>query len=103
MPPTLTQSDKVFGQAEEEPFIIKCDVHPWMQAFVAVSPHPFFAVTGDDGSFSIANLPAGTYEIEAWHERLAAQTTTITVADGESASHGLQLRSALGRCDYSCR
>lgn len=87
MPPTLTETEKVFGQAEETPFVIKCDVHPWMQAFVAVSPHPFFSVTGTDGNFTIANLPAGTYEIEAWHERLPAQTATITVGDGEAATH----------------
>lgn len=86
MPPTLTETDRVFTMAEETPFVIKCDVHPWMQAFVSVSPHPFFSVTGTDGAFTISNLPAGTYEIEAWHERLGSQTATVTVADGETAS-----------------
>ncbi len=65
---------------------IKCDVHPWMAAYVGVLDHPFHAVTGADGSYSIDGLPAGTYTIEAWHERLGAQTSTVTVADGAAAS-----------------
>ena len=52
----------------------KCDVHPWMTGYVAVTDHPFFAVTGDDGSFTIPNVPAGTYTIEAWHERFGTPT-----------------------------
>jgi len=62
-------------------FQIRCDVHPWMQAWVAVMSHPFFAVTGSDGKFEIKNLPAGTYEIEAWHEKLKDKTATVTVTD----------------------
>ena len=48
----------------------RCDVHGWMRAYANVVTHPFFAVTKDDGSFEIKGLPAGTYTIEAWHERL---------------------------------
>jgi len=58
----------------------KCDVHPWMTGYVAVTDHPFFAVTGDDGSFTIPNVPAGTYTIEAWHERFGTTTADVTVA-----------------------
>jgi hypothetical protein len=67
---------------------LKCDVHPWMTAFVLVSSHPFFAVTGEDGKFTIANLPAGTYEVEAWHEKLGTQKSKVTVgaSDTQSAS-----------------
>lgn len=64
----------------------KCEVHPWMTAHIGVLPHPFFSVTGDDGTFAIKNLPAGTYVIEAWHEKYGTQTATITVADGETKS-----------------
>jgi len=62
-------------------FPIRCDVHPWMQAWMAVMPHPFFAVTGPDGRFEIKNVPAGTYEIEAWHEKLESKSETVTVVD----------------------
>ena len=58
----------------------KCDVHPWMSSYMGVLDHPFFAVTGDDGSFSINGLPAGTYEVEAWHEQFGARTLTVEVA-----------------------
>ena len=75
MPPIVRKFD---GPAAIIKF--KCDVHPWMTGYVAVSSHPFFAVTGDDGTFSIANVPAGSYTVEAWHERFGATTTDVTVS-----------------------
>lgn len=71
-------SEKSFATAEIM-IPLKCDVHPWMQAFVGVVDHPYFAVTGEDGSFSITNLPAGTYTIGAWHESLGEQEQSVTV------------------------
>ncbi|MDA0745336.1 MAG: carboxypeptidase regulatory-like domain-containing protein [bacterium] len=67
---------------------IKCDVHPWMQSYIGVLDHPFFAVTGEGGTFELKGLPAGTYTVEAWHEsdRIGSQTQEVTVKDGESAS-----------------
>ena len=58
---------------------IKCEVHPWMAAYAGVLDHPFFAVTGEDGTFQIKDLPAGEYVIEAWHEKYGAQEKTVTV------------------------
>ena len=60
---------------------IKCEVHPWMGAWAGVLEHPFFGVTGDDGSAQIKNLPPGEYTIEAWHEKYGAQTQKVTVTD----------------------
>ena len=77
------KSTKTFEQPEV-PVSFKCNVHPWMAAYAGVFSHPFFAVSGADGSFSIKNLPAGTYTLEAWHEKLGVQTQKVTVADGES-------------------
>ena len=72
-----------FSFTDEEPaFRIKCDVHPWMSTYLAVFNHPYFAVTGADGSFEIPGLPAGTYTIEAWHERLGTQRSAVTLLDG---------------------
>lgn len=59
----------------------KCDVHPWMSAYAGILEHPYFAVTGEDGSFEIPNLPAGNYVLEAWHEKFGTQTQSITVDD----------------------
>jgi len=64
----------------------KCDVHPWMHAYVGVLDHPYFAVTGPDGSFDLKGLPPGTYTIEAWHETLGTQTQTVTIAAKESGT-----------------
>ena len=63
-----------------------CNVHPWMAAYIGVLPHPYFNVTGEDGTFTLAGLPAGQYTIEAWHEKLGTQTQTVSVGDGESKS-----------------
>ena len=82
MPANRTEAVEKFGK-EEGMFTVKCDVHPWMNAYLGVFNHPFFAVTQPDGKFSIPNLPAGSYEIEAWHERLGTKTGKVTVgADG---------------------
>jgi len=66
-------------------FPVRCDIHPWMRASIAVLPHPFHAVTGPDGTFTIKGLPAGEYEIEAVHEKLKALTGKVTVKDGQAA------------------
>ncbi len=66
------------------PMKVKCDIHPWMNAYVAVVDHPYFAVTGPDGSFELPNLPPGTYTIEAWHEKYDVLEQTITIGDNET-------------------
>jgi hypothetical protein len=63
---------------------IKCDVHNWMHAYVGVVNHPYFAVTADGGKFDLRTVPPGTYTVEAVHEKLGAQTQTVTVGDKES-------------------
>jgi plastocyanin len=62
----------------------KCDVHGWMNAWIGVLDHPYYAVTSADGSFSLKGLPPGTYTIEAWHEKLGTQTQTVTVGEKET-------------------
>jgi plastocyanin len=62
----------------------KCDVHRWMNAWVGVLEHPFYAVSGTGGAFAITGLPPGTYTIEAWHEKLGTQTQSVTVGAKES-------------------
>jgi len=58
---------------------IKCDVHPWMSAYVGVLSHPYYDVTGDSGVFEIKDLAPGDYVVEAWHEKLGASTQNVTI------------------------
>lgn len=64
----------------------KCDVHGWMNAYVGVVAHPYFAVSANGGTFELRSLPPGTYEIEAWHEKLGTQTQTVTIGEKETAN-----------------
>jgi plastocyanin len=78
MPATFKETTTTFDKAEAI-FHTKCDIHPWMSAYVGVFTHPFFSVTSTDGKFTISGLDPGTYEITAWHERLGTQTASVTV------------------------
>jgi len=77
------KTNRAFSAAEVM-VALECNVHGWMTASLAVLPHPFFATSGTDGSFTIKGLPPGTYTLEAWHEKYGVQTATVTVAGTES-------------------
>ncbi len=76
--------EKLVELVKEGTFPMKCDVHPWMKAYCQVFDHPFFTVTGKDGTFEIPNLPAGKYVIEAWHETFGTLTFDVEVATGQT-------------------
>jgi plastocyanin len=78
--PVLT---KTF-EKEEVMVKVKCDMHPWMTCYVGVLNHPYFAVTGKDGAFSIDGLDDGEYEVEAWHELVKTRTAKVTIAGGSA-------------------
>ena len=69
---------------EEVMVPLQCNVHSWMHAYVGVLSHPYYAVSGEDGTFTIDGLPPGTYTLEAWHEKLGTKTATVTVGTGET-------------------
>lgn len=72
---------------EEEVMVrIKCDVHGWMESWVGVLGHPYHSTTEDEGAYSLDNLPAGDYVVEAWHEEYGTQTDSVEVGDGESTT-----------------
>lgn len=69
---------------EEVAIPVKCNVHPWMRSYIAVFKHPYFAVTGKDGSFDLKDLPPGTYTLEAWHEKLGTAIQKVTIGPSET-------------------
>lgn len=73
---------------------IKCDVHPWMATYIGVLDHPFYSVTGEDGVFALKGLPAGEYEIEAWHEKFGAQSVKVKLGEGEAKEIAFSYRAA---------
>jgi len=81
--PTTMTSTRTFS-APEVMVPLECNVHGWMHAWLGVLPHPFYGVSGADGSFSITGLPPGTYTVEAWHEKYGTQTATVTVSGSET-------------------
>lgn len=80
--------------AQEVMVTFKCDVHGWMNAYAGVMNHPYFAVTADGGKFELKQLPAGTYTVEAWHEKLGTQSQTVTLADNESKAITFTFKAA---------
>lgn len=65
---------------------VKCNIHQWMHAYIGVVEHPYFAVTGPDGSFDLSNLPPGDYTLAVWHEKLGDQTRQVHLpASGNEA------------------
>lgn len=89
MPATVKEVTTKFDKAEPI-FHVKCDVHPWMSAYIGVFSHPFFAVTAADGKFTISGLDPGTYEIVAWHERLGEQKATVTVGASDTKTQNFK-------------
>src|SRR5580658_910955 len=84
-PPKGDPKTKSFAR-EEVMIPVKCNVHPWMRAYIGVVSHPFFAVTGEDGTFTIKGLPAGTYTLEVWQEKYGTKDVQVTVAPKQSST-----------------
>ena len=76
-------SKKKFDKVEMTPFRIKCDVHGWMESYMAVLPHSYHSVSQMNGQFSIGNLPPGNYTLVAWHEKYGQQEQQVTVGPKE--------------------
>jgi plastocyanin len=93
-PPGADPINDSFARAEVA-IPVKCNVHPWMKSYVAVFKHPYFAVTGKDGSFKIKNLPPGTYTLEAWQEKYGATTQQVTIGAKESKTVTFTFKSGV--------
>ena len=80
----LVKTKKAKFDSSEDPFYIKCDVHPWMKTWVLVSDHPYYAVTDSNGNYEISGVPAGTYEVVCWQEKFKKRSIVekVTVGSG---------------------
>lgn len=85
MPKFVKKKDTKFDSAEVM-VGVKCDVHPWMNSYVGVVDHPYFAVSGADGAFKIADVPPGEYTVKAWHEKLGEKDGKVKVDEGGTAT-----------------
>ena len=87
-------ADLTFTFEKPEPFLkFQCDVHPWMFAWVSVFDNPYFAVSGENGKFTIKNVPPGKYTLEAAHRKLGTQSAEIEVkADGASQDFTFEVK-----------
>ena len=77
--PKFLKKIKHTFKAAPEKIKVQCDAHSWMSAWIVVQEPPFYAVTNASGQFTLTDVPAGTYTIESWHEKLGVQTATVTV------------------------
>jgi len=84
--------EKKFARAETL-IPVKCNQHPWMKANVGVLAHPYFAVTAKDGSYTIKNVPPGTYTLVFWHETKGEQTQQVTIAAKESKTQDIAYKA----------
>lgn len=93
MAPGVPPIEQTFAR-EEIMIPVKCNVHPWMKSYIGVVKHPFFAITGKDGTFEIKGLPPGEYTIEAWHEKLGTLSQKVSVAAKESKTVDFTMKAS---------
>jgi plastocyanin len=86
------KKDRVFSEVEAGFVRFKCDIHPFMGAWMAVKSHPFFATSGADGAYTIKNVPPGSYTLVLKHEKLGEQRATVTVTTGQATTQDFTLR-----------
>lgn len=75
-----------------ERLVVRCDVHPWMEGWIVVAAHPFYAVTDAKGNFTLENVPPGTHTLEIWQEKLGTVTKQVTVKAGEAAKVTVKMK-----------
>ena len=94
-PPGAAPINQSFAR-EEVAIPVKCNVHPWMKSYIAVLGHPYFAVTGKDGSFAIKNVPPGNYTLVAWQETYGPTEMPVTVAASQEQKVNVAVKAAAG-------
>jgi plastocyanin len=94
-PAKASDIEKTFDTPEEK-IPVKCDLHPWMTARITVFNHPCFAVTRDDGSYSISGVPPGNYNLVFWHEKLGTLQVPIKVDPNGTVTQNMVFKQSGG-------
>jgi len=94
-PPGSAPMMKVWGRPEDA-IAVKCNVHPWMKSYMFAFKNNFFAVTGADGKFTIANVPPGTYTVTVWQEKYGNKTASVTVPAKGTGTADVSFSAASG-------
>ena len=85
-------------EVKRQPYVkIECDAHNFMHEYLFVADNPYYSTTGEDGAFSIADIPAGTYTLIVWHPNLGIQEAEITVAASKNLTHDFTFKSKGGK------
>lgn len=88
----VSKNFKRFKQKKDKHFFVQCDQHNFMEADGRIAWNPYFAITGEDGSFSLGDVPPGTYKVTAWHPYIGQVTQEITVSGGADAKADFELK-----------
>lgn len=95
-PPGAAPFQKTFTH-QEIAIPVKCNVHPWMKAYIAVLNNPYFQLTGKDGSFDLKDVPPGTYTLVAWQEYYGTTQQTVTISPKKQTKVNLTFQASQGR------
>ncbi len=77
--------------SQPEIFEVRCDAHGWMQAWVVVQDHPYYAVTDEGGNYKLTDVPPGEYELKVWHEKLGEKVQKVSIQGGQTATVNFEL------------
>ena len=92
--PKSSQVRNAFVRPDAERFIIKCNLHPFLQTHGFLVENPYYTVTDSNGNFSIENIPPGTYEVVAWHTYMPRKKATIRITSSEEAQLNFEFNGA---------
>ena len=89
-----SQARDVFVKQKTEKFLIKCNLHPFLQTRGVIVNNPYYAITDREGNFSIKDIPPGTYKVIAWHPFISNQISTITIEPGKQSTIDFEFNGA---------
>ncbi|HVC00189.1 MAG TPA: carboxypeptidase regulatory-like domain-containing protein [Candidatus Dormibacteraeota bacterium] len=69
-----------------ENILVRCDIHPWMHGYIIVAKNPYYVTSGPGGSFTLTDVPAGTYTLDVWQDKIGTKEQQVTVQAGKTTT-----------------